>query len=130
MIFLSQIRDWIRTLFEVDNYYIGKMNSKDKSLGVFQLTPRSPTRAIGQPSSYEVRRISLKLHWNKNQDESERAAFDLYEKIRAVSSCRFDIENTHVYFINLLHAEPISIDTDENGVYEWVVEFEIYYERK
>ena len=62
---MNQIRDWIRTLDVADNYYIGKMNSKDKSLGVFQLTPRSPTRAIGQPSSYEVRRISLKLHWKR-----------------------------------------------------------------
>ena len=73
MIFLSQIRDWIRTFNAADNYYIGKMNNKERSIG---------------------------------------------------------IENTHVYFINLLHAEPISIDTDENGVYEWVVEFGIYYERK
>ena len=129
MLFLNQIRDWIRTLDAAENYYIGRMNDKEKSLGVFQLSPRPPTRAIGQQSSYEVRRISLKLHWNKNQNESERAAWELYSKLRAVSSCRFDIENTHVYFIDLLQAEPVSIYTDENGVYEWVIEFEMYYER-
>lgn len=103
------------------------MNDKERSIGVYQLAPRPPTRAIGQASSYEVRRISLKLHWNKNQNESERAAFELYRKLRAVRS--FDIDNIHIYFILLSHAEPISIDTDDNGIYEWVIEFEIYYER-
>ena len=128
MIFLSQIRDWIRTFNAAENYYIGKMNNKERSIGVFQLTPRSPTRAIGQPSSYEVRRISLKLHWNNNQNDSERAAYELYRKLEAVRS--FNIDDTHVFFIRLMHAEPISIDTDESGVYEWIIEFEIYYERK
>ena len=128
MLFLGQIRDWIKTFDAAENYYIGKINNKEKSLGVFQLSPRPPTRAIGQDSSYEVRRISIKLHWNKNQNESERAAYKLYSQLRAVSS--FDIDNIHIYFIDLLQAEPVSIDTDVNGVYEWVIEFEIYYERK
>lgn len=128
MLFLNQIRDWIKDFDAAENYYIGKMNDKEKSLGVFQLSPRPPTRAIGQESSYEVRRISIKLHWNKNQNESERAAYELYRQLRAVRS--FDIDDTHVYFIDLLQAEPVSIDTDDNGVYEWVIEFEIYYERK
>ena len=128
MLFLGQIRDWIKTFDAAENYYIGKINNKEKSLGVFQLSPRPPTRAIGQQSSYEVRRISLKLHWTKNQDESERAAYELYSQLRAVSS--FDIDNTHIYFINLLQSEPVSIYADDNGVYEWVIEFEIYYERK
>lgn len=128
MLFLNQIRDWIKDFDAAENYYIGKMNDKERSLGVFQLSPRPPTRAIGQDSSYEVRRISLKLHWNKNQNESERAAYELYRQLRAVRS--FDIDDTHVYFLDLLQAEPVSIDTDENGVYEWVIEFEFYYERK
>ena len=128
MLFLNQIRDWMKTFDAAENYYIGKMNDKEKSLGVFQLSPRPPTRAIGQDSSYEVRRISIKLHWNKNQNESERAAYKLYRQLRAVSS--FDIDNIHIYFIDLLQAERVSIDTDVNGVYEWVIEFEIYYERK
>lgn len=129
MIYLNEIRDWIQSFDAAEHYYIGKTDARyEKSIGVFQLNPRPPTRAIGQPSSYEVRRISLKIHWNKNQNESERAAYELYGKLRAVRS--FDINQKHVYFILLSHAEPISIDTDENGVYEWVIEFEIYYERK
>lgn len=129
MLFLNQIREWIATLNAAENYYIGKLDAKkDKSIGVYQRGARPPTMSIGQASSYEVRKISLLVHWNKNQNESERAAYELYSKLRAVSS--FNIDDTHIYFIKLLYAEPISVDTDDNGVYEWVIEFEIYYERK
>ncbi len=127
MIYLSQIREWVKTLSAAEHYYIGKMDRKEKSLGVFQLSPRPPTRALGQASGYEVKRISLKLHWNRNQDESEKAAYELYRKLRAVSS--FNMDGIHVYFLRLLQAEPVSIDTDDSGVYEWVIELEIYYER-
>ena len=129
MIFLNEIRDWIKTFGVAENYYIGKLdNKKDKSIGVYQLESHSPTFALGQESSYEIKRISLLIHWNKNQNESERAACDLYKKLKAVSSC--NLNGTHVYFITLSHAEPVFVDTDGSGVYEWVIEFEICYERE
>ncbi len=129
MLYLSNIRDWLKTFGMAENYYIGKLdNKKDKSIGVYQLGARPPTIAIGKLSSYEVRKISLLVHWNKNQDQTEKAAYELYKKLRAVSS--FTLDGTQVQFINLIHAEPINIGTDDNGVYEWVIEFDIYYERK
>lgn len=30
----------------------------------------------------------------------------------------------------LLLDEPVSVDTDENGIYEYVIECDFYYERK
>ena len=35
-----------------------------------------------------------------------------------------------VAFIGMLVPEPQMVGTDDNGVYESVIEFEIYYERK
>ena len=129
MLLLSNIRDWLKTFNAAENYYIGRLDAKkEKSIGVYQLPPRPPTVSIGQKSSYEVKRISLLIHWNKNANDTEKAAYELYGKLSAVSS--FDIEDTHIYFILLSHAEPVSISTDESGVYEYVIEFEIYYERK
>ena len=59
MLFLSQIRDWIRQLAgdSAENYYIGKMNAKEKSVGVFQLSSRPPTMAIGQSSGWFLHSI-------------------------------------------------------------------------
>lgn len=130
MIYLSEIRDWIKQFGTAEHYYAGKLDAKqEKSLGVYQrknLAP--PVRAIGQQSTYEVKPISLLLHWNKNSTETEKAAYKLYRQLEAVSSCA--INGTHVYMLSLLQSEPIDVGTDDSGVYERVIEFDIYYERK
>lgn len=129
MIYLSDIRDWLKNLITADYYYIGKLDSKnDKSIGVYQRkNPAPPIMAISQLSSYEIKPISILIHWNKNANETERTAYELYRQLRAVTL--LDLNNTHVYFILLLQSEPVDVGTDDNGVYERVIEFDVYYER-
>lgn len=128
MLYLSEIRDWLKNFNAADNYYIGKLdNKKDKSIGVYQRNARPPNKFIGQPLSYEVKQISLLIHWNKNAAETERAAYSLYEKI--IAEKRPFIGEKQIYMIDMLNSEPIDISTDDCGVYERVIEFDIYYER-
>lgn len=130
MIYLSDIRDWLKTLITAEHYYIGKLDSKqDKSIGVYQRkNPAPPIKAIGQESSYEIKPISILIHWNKNANETERTAFELYNQLSAVSS--LEINETQVHFIALLQSEPVDVGTDDNGVFERVIEFDIYYKRE
>lgn len=129
MLYLSDIRDWLKTFDIAENYYIGKLDSKkDKSIGVYQRkTVSPPIKALGQLSSYEVKPISVLIHWNKNANETERAALELYKKLEAVSS--LTINSKPIYILSLLQSEPVDIATDDNGVYERVIEFDLYYER-
>lgn len=129
MLFLDEIRDYIKTLGIGDNFYIGKIDgNKEKSIGVYQRKNVSPPiTAIGQLSSYEVKPVSILIHWTKNANETEKAAYELYKKLMAVSSLQ--IKNTHIYILSLLQSEPIDVGTDDNGVYERVIEFNLYYER-
>ena len=129
MLFLSEVRDWLKSFGLAENYYIGKLdNKKEKSIGVYQNNARPPTIALGKESSYDVKQISVLVHWNKNARETEKAAYELYKRLRAVFS--FGLGGTHIYFIALNHAEPIDVGTDDSGVYERVIEFNLYYERK
>ena len=126
MIYLSEIRDWLKTFDIAENYYIGRMDGrKEKSIGVYQRGSSPQRICIGSPSSYQVKQISVKMHWNKNENETEQAAYQLYQRLKAVSS--FDINNKHVIMLRLLHSEPVDILTDEFGVYERVIEFDLYY---
>lgn len=128
MIYLSDIRDWLKTLIAADKYYIGKLDKKpEKAIGVYQRKPAPPVGAIGQASSYEVKPISLLIHWTKNADITEKAAFELYKRLGAVDS--LTLNDTPVKFISLLQSEPVDVGTDENGIFERVIEFDIYYER-
>ena len=134
MLYLSDIRDFIGTMGITDDekVYSGKMPDKNfKSIGVYNLKrSRPPNIPVGglKNSSYGVRSVSLLCHWNKSQRETERAAQRLWNEL--YSTRNSVINGNRILFVMLLLDEPVSVDTDENGIYEYVIECDFYYERK
>ena len=133
MLTLADIRDYVSTLnIAVDeNVYCGKLDAKkDKSIGVYNLKQnRPPITAIGgiENSSYNTKGISLLVHWNKSPRNTEVAAQQLYDALQ--NSNNVAINDSKIQFVQHLHNEPISVDTDAKGIYEFVVECLFYYER-
>ena len=111
---------------------IGKLNNKkDHSIGVYHRQGSGPpVMALGghDYSSYDIRRISLLVHWDRDVQASERAAYELYEKLKNVSS--LSIGGTHINCIILQVPEPVDVGTDEKGVYEYVIWLDFVYQRK
>ena len=129
---LADIRDWLKTLQAADNYYIGRLDEKkEKSLGVYDLPRREdPVTALGgmAQSSYDVKNVSLLLHWNRNAAETEAAARRLWQVVSGAA--HIDLPGgAHIQFVRPLVPAPISVDTDRNGVYEYVIEMKIFYRR-
>lgn len=132
MLGLADIRDWLKTLNnKADNYYIGKLDNKnDKSIGVYQgKNTISPRITLGgcENSSYEVKAITILIHWNLNARETEEFSYKLYEELLKQNSVV--INNHRINMINLITNEPIDVGTDEKNVYERVIDLEFYYER-
>ena len=131
MITLAEVRDWIKTFNAANNYYIGKLDNKqENSIGIYQRkTIDGPRVAIGGRSlaSYEVKSISILIHWNKNANETEKRAQYLYNLFEAESVV---IGGTPIKMIALLQNEPVDVGTDDNNVYERVIELDLYYERE
>lgn len=134
MLYLSDIRDFIGVLGVTadEKVYSGKMADKVfKSIGVYNLKrSRPPNIPAGglKNSSYGIKSVSLLVHWNKSQREAERAAQLLWNKLYDVRN--EEINENRILFILLSSDEPIPVDTDDNGVYEYVIECDFYYERK
>lgn len=134
MLTRDNIRGYIASLGIADdsNVYIGKLNSKkDRSIGVYHRKGSGPpVVALGgyEYSSYDIRRISLLIHWNKSVQASEQAAYELYEKLKNVSS--LSIGDTFIYCIILQVPEPVDVGTDDKGVYEYVIWLDFVYQRK
>lgn len=130
---LRDIRDYIATLgiASDENCYCGKMtDKKEKSIGIYPLKNRRDNSIpLGGMlnSSYGVKAISLLVHWDRSPTESEAAADALQETL---ISCRdATINGRTIKFIFVTYDEPVPVDTDENGIYEYVVECLVYYER-
>ena len=134
MLKLTEIRQWIASLgiAEDQHVYIGKLDNKQqKSIGVYGRSgPGSPGIALGglECTTYDTKRLSLLVHWNSDKEESEAAAYDLFEKIRNLSS--LDIGDTHIHYIRLMVPEPQDVGTDDGGVFEYVIWLDFIYRRK
>ena len=132
MITLAEVRDWIKTFNAANNYYIGKLDNKqENSIGIYQRKKiDGPRVAIGGRAlaSYDVKSISILIHWNKNANETEKRAQYLYNRLFEAESVV--IGETPIKMIALLQNESVDVGTDDNNVYERVIELDLYYERE
>lgn len=131
---LKDVRDYIASLGVAENEhcYCGKMaDKKQKSIGIYPLKQRQPFKIpIGgiKNASYGIKAVSLLVHWNKSPADTEQAAAALQE---ALISCKEQQVNGHtIKFIAVAYGEPIPVDTDDSGIFEYVIECLFYYERK
>lgn len=132
MITLAGIRDWIKSFGIAENYYIGVLdNKKEKSIGVYDRDVSGPPDiAIGglDATKTEKRSISLLIHWNKNANETEQKARYLYNTLLCQNNVTID--GLHVDYIYLVVPMPIAVGTDDKGVYEYVIQFDLYYQKE
>lgn len=133
MMTLNDVLQWLKTLnTKFEHYYMGTLDSKkNKSLGVYNLKRENkPIIAIGgiEYTSYNVKRISLLIHWNQASDETENQAIQLYEELLREKPNQ--IGSHIINFIGMLTNEPVDVGRDDKGICEYVIEFEIYYKRQ
>lgn len=134
MLTLKEVRKWIAGLGVTsdDNVYIGKLDNKQqKSIGVYSRSVSGkPNIAIGgiDCTTYMEKPVSLLIHWNKSKDETEKAAYALFDKLLNTSSLY--INGIHVSHLRLMVPEPQDIGTDESGVYEYVIWLDFIFQRE
>lgn len=131
MITLKGVKDYIKSLGVGDYFYIGKLDAKkEKSVGVYA----RETNAVRVPfggldcKKYDVKGVTLLVHWTNNQDETEIASKRLFDALQTATDAMIDY--CKVYYFDLLNVEPIDVDRDNNGIYERVIQLDIYTERK
>ena len=132
MIALSDVRDWLKSFGMFDNYYIGRLDTKKKnSLGVYNLQDSGRHETIGGLKKYEKKGISLLIHGDTNKTSTEKKAWSLYEKIEElIYTCEYpQICGKDIYFIELLNNQPVDVDQDNDSIYEYVIELNIYFEK-
>lgn len=134
MLGLADIRDFFKTLnTKADNYYIGKLDSKkDKSIGIYQRKNNfGPLIALGNNlMSYKILPVSVLVHYNKNARETEEFSNKLYLELlnKSIDLDDLKINNKKIKLIKLYNNASVDVGTDDNNVYERVIELDFYYE--
>lgn len=130
MMTLKEVKDFLKTQIEADNWKIGTYdNSKDKTICVRNLTSNRNTLAMGglKNTTTRTKGISIVVHWNKNPDETERISQQIHEAFYGQHPL---INDKQVVLCEMRSDEPISLGTDSSGVYEYVIELWITYKEE
>ena len=133
MLGIGYVRDYIAGLGIADNnnVYCGKLdNKKDKSIGVYNLNRQRPLQtAVGglNNSSYRIKSVSILVHWNKSVRDTEETSEQLYNMLRDTNNKI--INDTKLLFTKMQVDGPVDVGTDDKGIFESVIELDIYYER-
>lgn len=133
MLGIGDVRDLIAGLGIAadDHVYCGKLDDKkNKSIGVYNNNKQRPVQmAVGglSNSSYRVKSVSILVRWNTSIRDTEKTAEQLYNMLRNMN--HITINDTKVFFTKMLVDEPVDVGTDDKGIFESVIELDIYYER-
>lgn len=126
---LEDVRDYIATLGISKNVYMGKLpDKKDESIGVYNSKhQRTYRRALGGLEGYGEKYITLLVHWNKSPRDTENAATELFEKLKAARDVTINNE-TIIFFQPLYDIQDVG--TDDAGIYEMVIEGVFIFRKK
>lgn len=129
MMTLAQVRDWLKTQVECPAWYIGKIDgSKEQCIGVYNTPGPAPRIALGglANTSTATKAVSILVHWGKNANAAEQKAQEVYQAMFGQTGT---IGGRRVVMFQM-RQEPINVGTDDLGVYEYVIEVNIIYERQ
>ncbi|MNC04463.1 hypothetical protein D3C75_519020 [compost metagenome] len=129
MMLLSEVRDWLKTQVTCPAWYIGKADTKKpECIGLYSINRGAPVIAVGglDNTTYAVKSVSILVHWGKNADTAERKAQEVYAALFGQTAV---IAEHRVVQFDMAMPEPVSVGTDDEGVFEYVIEVTIYYER-
>ncbi|CAH8772231.1 phage tail terminator protein [Paenibacillus dendritiformis] len=129
MMTLAQVRDWLKTVIECPQWYIGKIDgSKPQCIGLYNTTGAPVRLAVGgiKATGYQIKAVSILVHWGKNANIAEQKAQEVYAALFGQTAT---IGGKRVIMFKMPEPEPISVGTDSEGIYEFVIEAHIYYER-
>ncbi|MCF6461496.1 minor capsid protein [Clostridium sp. Cult3] len=127
---ISDFRDWLKTKIDCPNWSSGGLRTTDeKAIVIYNGQAFVNPMAIGglQNSSYRGKGIRILIHWNKNVRESELKAQEVYNAINGLTNV--EVAGKRVIKFNMRDPEPIYLGVDDSGIYEYVIDLEIIYER-
>lgn len=126
---LKQIRDWLKPLITDISYaYIGKIDAtKENVICIYGRESSGSKIAVGGLSntSSANKRISILVQWSKNCDTAEQKAQSIYNIFHGTQA---NISDTECFF-SMKNDEPVLVGTNENDIYEYVIDLDIIYKR-
>lgn len=130
---LEDISTWLQTVVKAPTgcYFTGKIDSsKDNCIGTYDATPIKPFIAIGgiPNTSYAVKCVAFLIHWGKYSPGAEKKAQEVFDALYGNPNNAI-IGGQRVIQFDMRFNQPVYLDTDTNGIYEYAVYTNIFYSK-
>lgn len=128
---LSDLRDYFKTNFPwKDSISVGKIDkNKDQAVCFYySKVSRPKINTVGGKDnrSYTLTPISILLRFGKNYEAAAEKAREIYDFFDEKT---YDLKNERVFVISPYN-RPIDLGTDDQGIYENSLEFDLYITKK
>lgn len=120
-------KNWLKTVIDSPSFTIGKLDtSKTQTICVYSGVFSGANRpAIGNESGYAEKTIRILLRWGNNFAKAELKAQQLYNSLRN-KTVKIGGKTTCIV---CKYSEPVSLGTDDKGMYEFSVDLTLIFER-
>lgn len=130
MILNREVMNWLKLMFpDVPKWGVSFINKEhEKVIGVYsRRNGRVQPQAVGMSSGYGIKSITILIHWGKGATPCEEQANMIYERLQECSTN--EQIGGHNCWIEA-NQLPVMIGKDENGYFEAVLDFDIYYRKE
>lgn len=123
----TQIKDYLKTIIECPNWFVGKMDeNQEQAIAIYankrQLEDSSKFKQL---KTYGILPVTLLLRWTKYYNTAEEKASKIYELL----DCSSFFIGDYNCSIECLYNGPIDLGTDENNVYKFSIELNLLYRK-
>lgn len=106
--------------------YAGKYDrNKQYTLCVYSRGGGEWQKAMTEYHATRGTALSVLVHWNKNYTETEQAAQELFETIEGIRAAEL-YPGIYVDYVQMNMNAPEDLHTDENGVYERIIDITVF----
>lgn len=114
---------------EFNIVYLGYLEEKkEMSLGIYEPNENENEIFFGGIDNSEIKtiNISLLLHGNTSQRETQERALELFQVLEE-NLYGFDFDNWAIYRLYTVENRPVYVGMDKRGIHEYVINVQIIY---
>lgn len=121
-------KNWLKTVVDSPSFTIGKLDtSKSQTICVYSgLSAGANRPKLGNDSGYGEKSIRILVRWGSNFAKAEEKAQRVYNLLGSSNPIN---NNEKICFVIPKYAEPVSLGTDDKGIYEFSIDVNLFYER-
>lgn len=120
-------KNWLKTVVDSPSFTIGKLDtSKSQTICVYSgLSAGANRPKLGNETGYGEKSIRILIRWGTNFAKAEEKARQVYNLL---GDNKITINEKTVCIVRK-YTEPVSLGTDDKGVYEFSIDVNLFYER-